>query len=98
MADLLIREFAGFGVAKNQQVPAYDTRAMVNQAVAIGATSASAGAATTHAVIELYAGADCHVSMDGTDATTSDYFLASGATSAPMWVPIGTTIKVKDTS
>lgn len=42
------------------------------------ATAVATSAAISTPMIMLYAEADCHFTQDGSDATTSDHFIASG--------------------
>ena len=96
MADLYMTELKGFGTISNALAPAFDAEDMITQNVTIGVASADF-AATQHPLIQLYAGADCVVSFDGTAAVSggaADMVIPSGATTQPFAVPTGTVVKV----
>lgn len=79
MADLKITEFQSLGLVEKSRTPYPDASSLVNQKVAIGVSSANAPSTTTYTLIRLFAAANCHVSFDGTAATTDDLYLANGA-------------------
>lgn len=54
------------------------TKDMIVQTALTLTTTSQAAAATTHRMVEIYSDVACYISFDGTDATTSDYFMAEG--------------------